>query len=134
MTTRRDDLVFAERDSGPLLMNMVLPDQPTGSDPAIVWLHGGGWYTGDRTLAPDLYRWFASRGFVMASIEYRLSGDALFPAQLFDVRSAVRHLRTHAAEYGIAGSVIGLWGSSSGGHLAALAGVTVRSQSPRVPR
>jgi acetyl esterase/lipase len=69
----------------------------------------------------------------MASIEYRLSGDALFPAQLFDVRSAVRHLRTHAAEYGIA-SVIGLWGSSSGGHLAALAGVTVRSQSPRVPR
>jgi acetyl esterase/lipase len=52
VTTRRNDLVFAERDSGPLLMNMVLPDQPTGSDPAIVWLHGGGWYTGDRTLAP----------------------------------------------------------------------------------
>lgn len=124
MTNKRADVVFAERDSGPLLMDVVLPDRPTGSDPAIVWLHGGGWYTGDRTLAPDLHRYFASRGFVMAGIEYRLSGEAVFPAQLFDVRSAVRHLRTHAAEYGIDASAIGLWGSSAGGHLAALAGVS----------
>ncbi|MFF0222877.1 alpha/beta hydrolase fold domain-containing protein [Streptomyces sp. NPDC004629] len=124
MTRELKDQVFAQRDTGPLLMDLVLPDRPTGNDPAIIWLHGGGWWAGDRTLTSGLHRWFAAHGYVMASIEYRLSGQAIFPAQLIDVRSAVRHLRMHSREYGINPSAMGLWGSSAGGHLAALAGVT----------
>ncbi|WP_243793736.1 alpha/beta hydrolase [Saccharopolyspora gloriosae] len=119
---RVQDVVFARRDSGPLLMDLVVPEG-AGPFPAIVWLHGGGWFTGDRTLAPDLGRYFAARGFVMATIEYRLSGEALFPAQLFDVRAAIRYLRRHATDFDIDPGAVGLWGSSAGGHLATLAGL-----------
>ncbi|CAN5548789.1 hypothetical protein BH10ACT9_BH10ACT9_60350 [soil metagenome] len=113
---------FARRDSGPLLLDLYL--SPGGPAPAVIWLHGGGWFTGDRTLAPDLSRYFAERGITMVSVEYRLSGDALFPAQLHDVRAAIRYVRTHAAEWNVDPDLIGLWGSSAGGHLAALAGLT----------
>lgn len=116
------DVVFARRDSGPLLLDLVVPDG-AGPFPVIVWLHGGGWFTGDRTLAPDLGRYFASRGFVMAAVEYRLSGEALFPAQIFDVRAAIRYLRRQITELDVDPGAIGLWGSSAGGHLAALAGL-----------
>lgn len=118
------NVAFAEREPGPLLMDLVLPDEGDGPFPVILWLHGGGWFTGDRKLAPDLGRYFAARGFAMASAEYRLSGEALFPAQLFDVRSAVRFLRREADRYGLDPAAIGVWGASAGGHLAALAGLT----------
>ncbi|GAA4981588.1 alpha/beta hydrolase [Kineococcus glutinatus] len=120
---RHAGLVFAERDTGPLVLDLIVPPAQV-PPPVVVWLHGGGWAFGDRHLAPDLRRHFAARGIAMATIEYRLSGQALFPAQLHDVRAAVRHLRRHAAQLGVDGSRIGLWGSSAGGHLAALAGVT----------
>ncbi len=123
MVRRTPDVMFVERDSGSLCMDLVLP-RGSGPWPAIVWLHGGGWFTGDRMLAPDLGRYFAASGFAMASVEYRLSGTAPFPAQLFDVRSAVRFLRRHAVTFGIHSGAIGLWGSSAGGHLAALTAVT----------
>ncbi|WP_432512177.1 alpha/beta hydrolase fold domain-containing protein [Kineococcus sp. SYSU DK001] len=121
--TTRTGLVHAERSTGPLVLDLVLPPDATGPVPVVVWLHGGGWFTGDRHLAPDLTRWFAARGLAMATVEYRLSGQALFPAQLHDVRAAVRFLRRAGAGLGLDGRV-GLWGSSAGGHLAALAGVT----------
>jgi acetyl esterase/lipase len=72
-------------------------------------------------LGPDLSRHFAARGFAMASVDYRLSTDAVFPAQIRDVKTAVRWLRSVASLYGFDASRLGLWGSSSGGHLAALA-------------
>ena len=117
------DLVFAERDTGPLLMDLAVPpsDRPVG---VVAWLHGGGWFTGDRHLGPDPEAFARRTGLAMATVEYRLSGQALFPAQLHDVRAAVRHLRDHAAELGLDPAAIGLWGSSAGGHLAALTGVT----------
>lgn len=116
-------VAFAARESGPLLMDLVVP-AGDGPFPVVLWLHGGGWFTGDRALAPDLATHFAARGFAMASADYRLSGQALFPAQLFDVRSAVRFLRREAGRYGLDPEAIGLWGGSAGGHLAALAGLT----------
>ena len=79
---------------------------------------------GDRRLAPDLKRFFAARGFAMASIEYRLTGEAIFPAQLHDVKTAIRWLRSVASQYGFDGERIGVWGSSAGGHLAALTAPT----------
>lgn len=116
-------LTYAERESGPLVLDLY---RPAGDVivPVVIWLHGGGWFTGDRTLAPDLWTYFADRGIAMAAIEYRLSGTAVFPAQLHDVRAAIRFLRAHSDDLGLDGSHIGLWGASAGGHLAALAGLT----------
>ncbi len=114
------DLVFSAPDGKPLLLDLYLPQDAARPLPVIVWLHGGGWLHGDRRLAPDLSRYFAASGFAMASIEYRLSNEAIFPAQVHDVKAAIRWLRTHAAQYGLDGARIGLWGSSAGGHLAAV--------------
>ncbi|MCX7520768.1 alpha/beta hydrolase [Microbacterium sp. STN6] len=106
-----------------LLLDIVRPDVD-GPLPVIIWLHGGAWRMGDRTGAPHLDRHFAADGFAMVSIDYRLSGEARFPAPLHDVRRAVRWVRAHASDLGFDADRIGLWGSSAGGHLAALAGVT----------
>ena len=121
---RHQTITFAQRAGGPLLCDLHLPDDVTGPMPVVLWLHGGGWFTGDRTLAPDLNRFFGARGIAMASVDYRLSGQAVFPAPLHDVRAAIRHLRVHAAQWNLDPSRIGVWGSSAGGHLAALAGLT----------
>jgi acetyl esterase/lipase len=118
------DLEFAAPDGKPLFLDLYLPIGADKPLPVIVWLHGGGWRIGDRKLGPDFRVRFAERGYVMASIEYRLSGEALFPAQIHDVKAAIRWLRSSAVEFGLDSGKIGLWGSSAGGHLAALAGTT----------
>ena len=89
--------------------------------PLVVWLHAGGWRIGNRKRAPDLSRRFAAHGVAMASIDYRLSREAVFPAQLHDVRAALRWLRVNAERFGLDACRTGLWGASAGGHLAALA-------------
>ncbi|MGC4964021.1 alpha/beta hydrolase fold domain-containing protein [Gordonia sp. DT218] len=116
------DVIYARRASGELHLDLVRPAQSIPA-PVIVFVHGGGWFTGDRTLCPDLSGHFCARGFAMASIDYRLSGDELFPAQLHDVRAAIRHLRMNAGELGLDPARIGVWGASAGGHLATLAGL-----------
>lgn len=118
------DVVFAHRATGDLLLDLYRPDDSEGPVPVVVWVHGGGWFTGDRTLAPDLVAHARATGCAMASIEYRLSGEALFPAQLHDARAAVRFLRDHATEFGLDPGRIGVWGASAGGHLATLVGLT----------
>ncbi|WGW11902.1 alpha/beta hydrolase [Saxibacter everestensis] len=124
-TVRVDrDIVFARPGDADLLLDLYRPARTSRPVPVVLWLHGGGWFTGDRTLAPDLARRVAATGLAMASVEYRLSGQALFPAQLHDVRSAIRYLRQHAEKYGLDPRLIGVWGASAGGHLAALAGLT----------
>ncbi|ULT58218.1 alpha/beta hydrolase [Neobacillus drentensis] len=120
----KPDLEFAAPNGKPLLLDLYLPIGTEGPVPVIVWLHGGGWRIGDRKLGPDFRVRFAERGFAMASIEYRLSSEATFPAQIHDVKAAIRWLRSVAKEYGLDSENIGLWGSSAGGHLAALAGTT----------
>ncbi|WP_304454673.1 alpha/beta hydrolase [Nocardiopsis sp. YSL2] len=117
-------LVYAPRATGDLLLDLHLPARADRPVPVVLWLHGGGWFTGDRTLAPDLARHVRSTGCAFASIEYRLSGQALFPAQLHDVRAAVRFLRARAGAYGLDPRAVGAWGASAGGHLAVLAGLT----------
>ena len=118
------DLEFAAPDGKRLLLDLYLPLGSKGSVPVIVWIHGGGWRIGDRKLGPDFRVRFAERGYAMASIEYRLSGEAIFPSQIHDVKAAIRWLRSVAHEYDLDSAKIGLWGSSAGGHLAALAGTT----------
>ena len=106
----------------PLLMDVFVPRQRIRPlTPAVLWLHGGGWERGDKNGSSGA-RFLASAGFVAASIYYRLSGEATFPADIEDCKCAIRYLRANAWAYGIDPSRIGVAGASSGGHLAMLVG------------
>ncbi|GAA1440341.1 hypothetical protein GCM10009602_12900 [Nocardiopsis tropica] len=118
------EVVFARRDTGDLLLDLYRPASAERPVPVVLWVHGGGWYAGDRTQAPDLVRRVRASGYAFASIDYRLSDQESFPAQLHDVRAAIRFLRRHAEGLGLDPRAIGVWGGSAGGHLAALAGLT----------
>jgi acetyl esterase/lipase len=90
--------------------------------PLLVWIHGGGWQGGSKTHQPYVYQ--LARGYIIASIEYRFSQKALFPAQIQDCQAAIRWLRAHAKKYNIDPNRLGVGGASAGGHLAALVGVS----------
>jgi len=108
----------------PLLLDLAAPVAPSSkSRPAVVFIHGGGWANSDRKNGHPLIKLLAQNGFVAVSIDYRLSGEAEFPAQLEDSKCAVRFMRAHAADYGIDRDRIGVAGGSAGGHLAALVGL-----------
>jgi acetyl esterase/lipase len=105
----------------PLLLDTYLPKSPLMTPmPAIVWIHGGGWQSGDKY--PTGAAAMANRGFFVASINYRLSGVAPFPAAIEDSKCAIRWLRANAATYNIDPERIGVWGGSAGGHLSMLVG------------
>jgi acetyl esterase/lipase len=110
----------------PLLADLFLPDpqDAPGPLPIVLWLHSGGWIAGDRHRSPNLSRFFAERGFAMASIDYRLSRQAIFPAALHDVIAAIQWLRDISPAYNLDPQKIALWGASAGGHLAALAALS----------
>lgn len=114
------DLNFSTPDGIELLLDLYIPKAGDRPLPLIIWLHGGGWRFGDRRLAPDLIRYFAESGYAMASIDYRLSADATYPAQIHDVKAAIRWLRAHADQYGLDRNQFGLWGSSAGAHLGSI--------------
>ncbi|MBO4253123.1 alpha/beta hydrolase [Streptomyces griseorubiginosus] len=120
------DLAFGRADGAEdgteLRMDLYLPTGSPLPAPVIVWLPGGGWRMQRRGNGPNLTRLFAQRGYAMADVEYRSSAVAIWPAQLDDVTAALRHLRRIAPEYGLDVDAVGLWGSSSGGHLALHAG------------
>jgi len=106
-----------------LLLDILRPDvQPLPARPAVIWVHGGGWQAGERSPSPSPV--LAALGFVTASISYRFSDEAIFPAQIHDVKAAIRFLRANAPRWGIDPERIGIWGHSAGGHLAALAAVS----------
>lgn len=117
------DLTFAEPGGQPLQLDLYRP-AGGGDVPVCVYLHGGGWARGSRTdRAQSRLFPVAGSGVAVASIDYRLTDTATFPAQLEDARAAVRWLRAHGAEHGLATRRIGAWGASAGGHLAALLGL-----------
>ncbi len=105
-------------------LDLFVPESADGPLPLIIWIHGGGWQNGSKDSCPPMRKGFAERGYAIASINYRLSGHAVFPAQIEDCKSAIRWLRAHAAEYGLDPQRFGVWGSSAGGHLAALVGTS----------
>lgn len=114
------DLAYAE---GARTLDLYLP--PRGAPaPVAVWLHGGSWAAGDKTPVPAVLLGLRERGFALASVNYRLTGLSSHPAQLHDVKGAVRWLRAHASEYGLDPSRVYLVGFSAGGHLASLAALT----------
>lgn len=91
--------------------------------PVIVWIHGGAWMAGDKNHPPAISH-LLSRGYAVASINYRLTDRFAHPAQINDCKAALRFLRAHASEYNLDPSRIGVWGHSAGGHLAALVGTS----------
>ena len=90
--------------------------------PLVIWIHGGAWRAGSRGSVPVLD--LLKHGFAVASVDYRLSPEAQFPAQLHDLHAAIRFCRDHASEYGFDAERFVVAGASAGGHLAALTGVT----------
>jgi acetyl esterase/lipase len=99
-----------------------MPEEAAGRPPLIVWIHGGGWRRGSKNN--PRVGWLPDRGYAMASISYRLSHQAVFPAQIHDCKGAIRWLRAHADKYGYDATRIGIAGGSAGGHLCALLGAT----------
>ena len=120
-------LVYGVIGGRELLLDVLGSEVSSGGlKPLVVYVHGGGWHEGDRGAAmhPWLNPLLASHGFVTASLTYRLSGEARWPAPLDDVRGALAWLREHAQDLGADPERIGLWGHSAGAHLAALAALT----------
>jgi acetyl esterase/lipase len=106
-----------------LELDLLAPDVSPGKNrPAVVYVHGGGWAGGERSWNPN--RILAESGFVTVSVSYRFTSEAIFPAQIHDVKAAIRWVRANADAYGIDPARVGIWGHSAGAHLAALAAVT----------
>ena len=121
----------------PMVVDIYMPPKKGGPKPLILYIHGGGWVAGHTRHSgalgnfPAVLAKLASEGFVVASLEYRLSGEAPFPAQLQDARAAIRFLKANAAQYGIDPARVGVWGGSAGGHLAALTALSCGDTEPR---
>ncbi|MCZ0991300.1 alpha/beta hydrolase [Streptomyces diastatochromogenes] len=124
-----DGLTYA-RTPGyrPRLLDVHVP-ATEGAVAAVVWIHGGGWLEGDRRYPPPtvpvelLHGAVLGAGLALVCVDYRHSLEAPFPAQLHDVKAAIRYVRRHAGLFGVDPERIGAWGESAGGHLAALAGL-----------
>jgi acetyl esterase/lipase len=116
------DLEYGRVGQKKLLLDLYLPEKHEGLAPLIIWVHGGAWLAGDKTHC--LARRMTKRGYAVASINYRLSSEAIFPAQIEDCKAAVRWLRANAAQYNLDPDRFGAWGDSAGGHLVALLGTT----------
>ena len=116
--------VYSHAGGKPRLADVYLPQGAGEKLPTILWVHGGGWRFGDRRLSPDLSHYFAERGFAMVSFDYRLSDEVHFPAQVIDLKAAVRWVRSVAGQFSFDAGSIGLWGSSAGGHLSACAALS----------
>jgi len=104
-------------------LDLYLPEERSDKAlPLLIWIHGGAWRAGSKQNCPA--RRFLHKGYAVASINYRLSQHAIFPAQIEDCKAAIRWLRANAGKYGFDPRRFGVWGSSAGGHLVALLGTT----------
>lgn len=104
-----------------LKLNLIYPEDSEKLYPCIVWICGGAWLTMDRSAHLPYLAELARSGFVVASVEYRTSNEAAYPAQVIDVKAAIRYLRAHSERYRIDTERFGVMGESAGGYLAAMA-------------
>ncbi len=119
------NVYLARAGESELHLDIIRPRiSPPDPMPALLHLHGGGWRWGNRRAAFERLFAFAEAGYFCVASDYRLTDAAAFPAQIHDAKCAVRWIRANAAKYNVNPAKIGVWGGSSGGHLAALLGVT----------
>ena len=115
------DLVFAEIGGHELLLDVSVPNNVCGP-PLIIWIHSGGWRGGSHKA--NRISWIVEYGYAMASISYRLTDRAVFPAQIHDCKGAVRWLRANAERFGYDATRTVAAGASAGAHLAMLLGTS----------
>jgi acetyl esterase/lipase len=118
------DVVYGQASGEELKLDLYSPNDPPGALPALVLIHGGGWSGGAKEEFRSCARSFAGRGYVAVTVNYRLVPRHRFPAQLQDVKCAVRWLRANGQRYHVDPECIGAMGGSAGGHLALLLGLT----------
>ncbi len=114
------NIEYQKIDDQSLQLDLYRPWNLDHAHPVIMWVHGGGWKQGSKDRCPAT--WLVQHGYAVASINYRLTDTAQWPAQIDDCRAAVRWLRQHADEYSLDPNQIAAWGGSAGGHLVALLG------------
>ncbi len=112
---------YANAGGKPLLLDLRVPDG-SGPHPTIVFLHSGAWISGDRTGGPAIRQ--ASRGYAVASVDYPLAPDFIWPSQIEACKAAVRWLRANAARFHLDPERFGVFGTSAGGHLGAILGTS----------
>lgn len=123
------DITFATVDGHALKLDLFMPKTVktkvktnATKPPLVVFIHGGGWRNGSYKRCHT--KWLTEYGYAVASVGYRLTDKAIFPAQVHDCKAAIRWLRAHAADYGYDATRIGVAGTSAGGYLALMMGVT----------
>jgi acetyl esterase/lipase len=116
------DIAYVAKGHERQKLDLYLPPGATNPMPVIIWVHGGAWKGGSKENCPALRH--LQRGYAVASLNYRLSQHAIFPAQIEDCKAAIRWLRAHAQEHNLDPDRFAAWGSSAGGHLVALLGTS----------
>ena len=137
---RRGEIVYHSSDGRDLNLDIIVPSKATRAAtgeansqgqplPVVFWIHGGGWgWRGIRGSYRELMQIpLAAAGYCAIGVEYRLSTEAEFPAQIVDIKRAIRYVRTHADDLGVDADRFGIWGRSAGGHLATLIGTSIGS-------
>ncbi|MBW3080478.1 alpha/beta hydrolase fold domain-containing protein [Bifidobacterium saguinibicoloris] len=132
-TTQRvfDNVQYVDGSTNPAQQLFIqLPETGSGPYPVLIYIHGGGWSKGNYGSMAEVLTQKAdvkaalAKGYAVAAVNYRLTDEAQWPAQILDVKAAVRYLRAHAAEYGLDAEHFAALGASAGGHLAQFLGVT----------
>jgi acetyl esterase/lipase len=118
------DIPYAETGNESHTLDIYRKKGDDKVSPLIMFIHGGAWRNGSKSPPRQLVLQLAKEGYTCASIEYRFTQEAYWPAQLHDCKAAVRFLRANFDKYGIDRENIGVWGTSAGGHLAAMLGLT----------
>ena len=116
------DIPYKQINDVTLCIDLYLPENEA-NPPLIMWIHGGAWIAGDRKSPVML--WQVERGYALASIEYRLTGQGTFPDHIIDCKDALLYLKENAGKYGYDKTRIVAAGDSAGGHLAALMGTSI---------
>jgi len=122
-----EDIPYAETDNPRQRLDLLLPKSRAQGEklPVVVWIHGGAWRAGDKRSGRfRLARLVASGRYAGVSVGYRLTNEAIWPAQIHDCKAALRWIRANAGRYGLDAEKIAVWGSSAGGHLVAMLGTS----------
>jgi acetyl esterase/lipase len=119
-----ENVVYARWGERAMVLDLYIPSEHKEPLPLVVFIHGGGWEHGSHRDFRPAAMAFAKRGFATATVEYRLAGEAMFPAAIYDVKAAIRWLRAHAKEYHLDPKRFGITGGSAGGNIAVLTAVT----------